>query len=311
LLGDFSKPELYKINTAFRPTLLFNECFMAKSRDFLQLLRAGSTAGPTALRNSKAYHLFGPKIIASRYGPGEADLLNLGFHVVPRPVSRKVSLLTSDAIESIAKQLQPKLADFRLTNYVQLRSAADSQSLFCGAGFSPRVADLARAFAIPISGDAELERQLFTVVESLDKDARIARDKEPEWFVAVALLSRAHRRGAGVHGEWTCKDLAESVRLIAEQNGELFSPTSRKIGDILRSLGLNTQTLGSIGRGLRISEALKDQIHQIALGFGICANDLFLPQFADAPVTCDRCDRIGLNFDDAGKKLRYELSGGV
>ena|SRR5438093_802542 len=129
-------------------------------------------------------------------------------------------------------------------------------------------------------------------------------------FSCSAVESRA-RRGPGALGSWTCKDLAESVRLIAEHSGESFAPKPRKIGEIIRSLGLNTQTSGSLGRGLTSSEALKDKIHQIALSFGICAGDLFFPEFADAPVSCDRCDRIGLNFDDAGKKLRYELSGGV
>ena len=34
---------------------------------------------------------------------------NLGFSVVVRPFSRKVPVLTSDALDSIAEQLQPKL----------------------------------------------------------------------------------------------------------------------------------------------------------------------------------------------------------
>jgi hypothetical protein len=165
---------------------------------------------------------------------------------------------------------------------------------------------MARALALPITGDAELEHQLLTIVEGHDKQARIARDSEPEWFVVRALLSRAHIRGPGAAVLWTCKDVANLVRFLAESAGESFNPTPRKVGDILRSLGLDTQRLGCHGRGLRRSPELRDRIHQIANQLGICEGDVGRPEFEVGYITCEYCVRYGLDFDSTGKKLRYE-----
>ena len=79
-----------------------------------------------------------------------------------------------------------------------------------------------------------------------------------------------------------------------------------QVGEILRSLGLRTQKLGSFGRGLRNSKELRDRIHEIAKDLGICAGDLLTPEFPDAPVSCARCERYGLNFDNTGRKIRFE-----
>lgn len=84
--------------------------------------------------------------------------------------------------------------------------------------------------------------------------------------------------------------------------------SSKGRGEILRSLGLNTQQLGCLGRGLEISSKLKDQIHEIEKGLGICAGDLLTPEFPDPTFVCARCEKYGLGFDNTGRKLRYYLS---
>jgi hypothetical protein len=306
LVGDASTPALYAINEAFRPTVLIDEFELgkdSKSRDFLRMLRAGSTMDQRVFRALRVYSLFGPKIIASRVGPGDAALASRGFYVVARASSRPVSVLTPSVLESIAQQLQPKLAAFRLYNYAHLKSVSASLPLY--AGFSPRVQDMARALALPITDDADLESQLLEIVRVHDQQGGVGRDGEPEWFVAIALLHLAHVLGPGAPRFWTAKILAEDVRSLGASRGESNTPTPRKVGEILRSLGLSTEKLGSLGRGLKNSAQLKDQIHEIAKGLGICRGDLLTPAFPDIPVTCARCERYGLNFDNTGRKIRY------
>lgn len=297
---------LYSVITECHPTLLLDEFELgkdSKSRDFMGLLRAGSRMGETVLRATGAYDVFGPKIMASREGPGDAALESRGLYVVARPFSRNVSGLTRSALESIAERLQPKLASFRLSNYARLKSA--SASFTMSAGLSARVQDMARALALPITGEAELESQLLTILESHDQEARVSRVGEPEWFVTIALLGLAPILGPGAPVLWTAKRIGEVAQIWAGFRGETFSPTPRKVGVILRSLGLNTRQLGSLGRGLESSSTLKDRIHAIAKGLGICAGDLLTPELPDPLGTCTLCERYGLNFDNTGKRLRY------
>ena len=177
LVGDASTPALYAINEAFRPTVLIDEFELgkdSKSRDFLRMLRAGSTMDQRVFRALRVYSLFGPKIIASRVGPGDAALASRGFYVVARASSRPVSVLTPSVLESIAQQLQPKLAAFRLYNYAHLKSVSASLPLY--AGFSPRVQDMARALALPITDDADLESQLLEIVRVHDQQGGVGRD---------------------------------------------------------------------------------------------------------------------------------------
>jgi hypothetical protein len=259
--------------------------------------------GQSVLRASGAYDLFGPKIIASRDGIGDSALESRGFFVVARPLSREISVLTPSALESIAEQLQPKLFAFRLNNYEKLKSMDPSFSP--KGSLNPRMQDMARALSLPLTGDADLESQLLTLVEAHAHRVGVRRDSEREWFVAVALLNLAHILGPGAPVRWTAKRISENARFSAESRGESFNPKPRKVGEILRSLGLNTQALGSLGRGLESSPKLKDRIHEIAKGLGVCAGDLVTPEFPDAPLSCARCEKYGLSFDNKGTKMPY------
>jgi hypothetical protein len=306
LVSDVSMGGLYRVITKYHPTLLLDEFEVgndSERRRLLRLLRAGSTMGQSVLRASGVFDLFGPKVIASRQEVGDAALESRGFFVVARPQSRKVSVLTPSTLELIAEQLQPKLAAFRLNNYWRLKTV--SESLTPSSRFSPRMQDMAHSLSLPLADDAELEFQLFRILESHDEQARVGRDGEPEWFVVIALLHLAHIRGPGAPIRWTAKLIAEHVRRNAARIGESFAPKPRKVGAILRPLGLHTQKLGSLGRGLERSPRLKEQIHEIAKGLGICAGDLYTPEFPDAPSTCAYCERHNLLFDNTGRKLRY------
>jgi hypothetical protein len=307
LVGDTSMPALYTINSALHPTLLIDEFEQgkdSKSRDLMRVLRAGSTMDQKILRASRVHDAFGPKIVASRQGPGDAALESRGLCVVARPSSSDVAVLTPSALESVALQLQPKLQAFRLNNYAKLKSANANRRL--DPGLSPRLQDMARCLALAANGDTELEHEVVAILACHDKQARVERYGEPEWAVVIALLSRIHVRGPGASAFCTAKDLALDVQAASRRMGESCAPTPRKVGEILRSLGLPTQKLGSLGRGLRISPELKVRVHEIANRLGICTGDLFTPEFPDSPTTCSLCERYGLNFDNTGRKLRYE-----
>jgi hypothetical protein len=309
IVGDISEAALYALSTAVQPTLLIDEFEPgsdSKGRNLQRLLRSGSTMGQKVLRASRASDLFGPKVIASRRGPGDAALDSRGFHIIARPSSRALAVLTPNAQAEIELRLQPKLLAFRLNNYIRLLHAEAYPNV--DSCLTARVHDMFRALKLPVSGNNELERELLAIVTLHDKQARIDRQSEPEWAVMIALLRYTHLRGPGAPTSVTAGQLAKSVQCVLEQSGESYRLTPKKVGVLLGSLGFRTKALGSLGRGVEISKEFVRSVHETATRHGICTADLLLPDVISDGFfgTCQDCEREGLMTDNEGKKLRYE-----
>ena len=88
IAGEISPAAFYTLITNLRPTLLLDEFELGadtQSRMLQRLLRNGSSMGQRIFRGSRAYDVFGPKVIASRQGAGDAALASRGLVVVSRP----------------------------------------------------------------------------------------------------------------------------------------------------------------------------------------------------------------------------------
>jgi hypothetical protein len=274
--GDISSAALYTLSTSLRPTLLLDEFETAgdaRSRSLQHLLRNGSSQGQRVFRGSRAYDVFGPKAIASRQGAGDLALASRGFVVAMGPTIRDLPALEPDVLEGIADRLQPKLLTFRLENYERVKPVALASSCL-----APRMLDIARALALPLLGDPDLERELVEIVKPHDAQAKVDRHGEPEWVVITALYSRIHR----ATNLLTVQELTLEVERVLANGGESYHLVPRKVGEILRSLGFSTQKLGNQGRGLRISKELVLSIHKTAKNFGVCRADMLCPEATDS-----------------------------
>jgi hypothetical protein len=307
LAADISSAGLYSVIDRLRPTILIDDFDYAadsKTRDLLRLLRNGSTAGLRVYRATRAYQLFGPKIISSRQAPTDAVLKSCGLVVVARPSSVDLSVLTNNALETVQQRLQPKLLGFRLQNYPRL---VDQNSRSLPSGLTPWTKEMFRALALPLMGDVELEHELLEILTPHNMEAVVDRQTEPEYFVMTALLTRVHLLHAGPNMV-TVKELAEMTEHFLREAGEPYRLTARKVGAVLRSLGFRTQKLGNLGRGLRISKDLVLETHIKAKSFGICVGDMRSPRtlrFTGPTTCCRQCYELGLLFDNDGKELPY------
>jgi hypothetical protein len=299
--ADITAAALYSLCGALRPTLLLDELELdstARSRDLGRLLRSGSTQGQKVLRHGKAYDLFGPKVIVSRQEPSDAALASRALFVAIRPSNRDLPPLDEASLSNIADQLQPRLFAFRLRNY---RQAGSSE--LAANGLSPRMKDIARALAIPLLGDAELESGVIEMLRPQDAQAKVKRGGDPEWVVATALYALSHRAA----NYWTVKEITGEVDDVLGGYGETYDLAPRKVGDILRSLGFRTEKLGNQGRGVRVTQDLCRSIHGTAKALGLCRADLLDPQAVMGGYggsRCERCEELGLVVDDRGNRLR-------
>ena len=79
------------------------------------------------------------------------------------------------------------------------------------------------------------------------------------------------------------------------------------MGEILRSLGLRTEQLGNQGRGLRLTQAVVRQIHELARDLGLNRSDILhwiTVEGGYGGYPCSLCTELGLMVRVDGQPLR-------
>jgi hypothetical protein len=215
------------------------------------------------------------------------------------PTGRFLPELGRSTQEGIANQFQGQLLRYRLENY----SRPLSDGLSKRADFVPRMRDLTRALAAPLFGHQQFEQLLIEDLQPQNQGAKLNLHSEPEWVVGTALFADAHH----YRGVFTVGDLTIEVNNLLGKIGETYLLEPRAVGNYLRSLGFNPLKLGSIGRGLRMTQQLARQVHKLAADLGIKRADIEYYQALDqgyAGKCCSLCDEYGLLVQEDGTKLR-------
>ena len=92
--------------------------------------------------------------------------------------------------------------------------------------------------------------------------------------------------------------IAISINQKLAFQGEDFRIGARRVGWILKSLGVSTQRLGSLGRGIMFTPSNKRQVHAIARRLGISRATISTQQGSKAGYggsRCPLCDEFGLS----------------
>ena len=236
-------------------------------------------------------------------GPTDGALASRVVLISMLPTHRSLPELDPATQEKIGKEFQGQFLDYRLQNYSRISTTVALEM----PDFTPRMRDLARALAAPLLGHRQLEQQLLNDLQPQNEEAKFSRHNEPEWAVATALFQECHR----TMGPLTVGSLTDTVNEVLGRIGETYALQPRAVGDVLRTLGLQTCKLGNLGRGLRITQQLASQVHQLACDLGIKRSDIMNYQAVDAGYAgsfCKLCDDYGLLVQEDGTKLRPHVS---
>ena len=302
LANDLSPASLYLLPSTIMPTLLIDEFesgSRGQHRDLLSFLRSGSTQGGSVYRAGKPYPTFCAKVISSRPGLTDGALASRAVFISMLPTHRSLPELDPATVEKIGKEFQGQFLDYRLQNYWRVSTKATLEM----PDFAPRTRDLARALAAPLQGHPQLTQQMLDDLEPLNEEAKLSRHSEPEWAVATALFQECH----STTGSLTVGTLTRSVNEVLGRIGETYALQPRAVGDVLRSLRVETCKLGNLGRGLRITQQLTQKVHQLASDLGIKRSDIVGYQAVEAGYSglpCRLCDDYGLLMREDGTKLR-------
>ena len=184
------------------------------------------------------------------------------------------------------------MLDFRLRNFhlvrpPQLAGASDLNS---------RTLQTARSLAVPLQGDEFVEAKLISSLRQQDQEADAVRHEQMELVVVEALFRLAHEKPAG---ELFVQQIASRANDILAEQGDDRRFKPRRVGSILRSLGIHTERLGSWGRGICISPHHQRQVHRLAHTFRITRRDtsnwMAVKVGSGGGPQCSLCEEFGLD----------------
>jgi hypothetical protein len=308
IAGDVRSGSIYKLVDVWDPTLIIDEFEQGGSAanfELLRLLRTGSMPGAPIFRNAIPFSTYGMKIIASRQPVADAALSSRGLVISLLPDKCESPPLDEATLQKIEQEFQSKLCLFRLQNYAAVKNFSIPPSTL--NVLSPRMRQIARALLTPHLGDAGITSELLEVLVIYDDEARIDHLLEPEWLVAETLLTICHE--GSKYGRFESStlvgDVAKEVNEKCRDRHEEHHLSAKKVGMVLRSLGLSTTRLGRSGRGFIFTPSLKRKIHEIAAQLGIDRRTLALVvalRVNYGGARCSLCEELrltaGLSFTE-------------
>ena len=294
LVTDVRPAALYSLPVFLKPTLLIDECDLGSSgadQHLLRLIRAGSTPGIHVPRNGHIYDLFCSKAVAARLLPDDGAVASRSVSIPMLPTGRSLPAFDPQLISDEVDNLQAELLDFRLRNFhlirrPQLQAASDLNS---------RTLQIARSLAAPLQCNESLEAKLISSLRQQDQEADEFRQEQPEWVVVEALFRLAHEK---LGGDLLVQQIAMRANDILAERGDDRRFKPRRVGSILRSLGIKTERLGSWGRGICISPNHRRQVHRLAQSFRITRRDTtgwMALKNGYGGLPCQLCGEFGLN----------------
>jgi hypothetical protein len=239
-----------------RPTLLINCSEVSpKLQNFFEASSYHGTSIPT--NTGELVDTFGIKALAS----SDHVFMDsaLGLAVPPRRGGMPALWNEPDLVE-LAARFQPQLLQCRLDRWQQVAASTWDQQEFA----SP-TRELAHGFGICLPSD-QLRGELVGLLRGHEEEAQVACSTNDRALVIEGLLAVCHdpqKESVFV------ASLTAIVNTIFKMRGETSQLKPRRVGALLKSLGIPAERLGKAGRGLLLREQTRAAIHTLAKEFAV------------------------------------------
>ena len=117
----------------------------------------------------------------------------------------------------------------------------------------------------------ELQSELILLLQEDDKDARAEEGLRLECIVLEALLFLCHE---GARTSVFVEEVTKTVNRILSGRSAGQKVLPRGVGAKLKSLGFYTERLGSRGRGIILTEAIRGRAHQMAMVYNLSSTQI-------------------------------------
>jgi hypothetical protein len=278
VVTDPTSSGLRTLPMQLRPTLVVEVSTV--TRALLRTLRATNRKRASVSAGAKLLDPSCPKIVVACAPPLDPAMVGFPLEIALAPEERHTPPLDLAEVEQICAELQKKLESYRLTNL----NAATAVDLDLD-GLTPPMREAARNFATCVVDDKELRAGIVALFESRDREIRIDRTTRLEAITLEPLLVGSH----DASGMIPVMDLTAKVNSILTGRGSAEQVSPEKVGWILRSLGLRTESIRRGLKGLVLNDQTKSVIHRLARAYGVRSL-----QHGVLNTACQDCLELGL-----------------
>lgn len=265
LLGDIDVAALATLPAQLAPTLLLNQRGLRPG--ITRVLQGSCNRHFRVARGKRALELFGAKAFSVDAGSTTGPAIEVCISPSPRP------LLTEAVEKEIATDLQAKLLRYRMVYQRRVRDAkVDCDKFF------PMTCEEIHPWLAPLCDCPDLRDTISDYLLEIRQDAAGQRFTDPRCVVAEGALSFCHEPD---RREFFVRELSERVNALLKGRHEETELTDKKVGLVLRNLGIRAQRV-TAGYKVLLSDAIRERIHAIARSYRALS-------LQDGVVRCRHC----------------------
>src|ERR1700688_5147518 len=105
-----------------------------------------------------------------------------------------------------------------------------------------------------------MQKGVIELLKEFDEQVRVDRSCELNAMVLKGVLSHCHQVDSQ---RVFVREIAATVNDFYREEGESLKISNKKVGHVLKNLGLYTRRLGNAGRGLILDRASKNRAHEL------------------------------------------------
>lgn len=259
-VGEIDRAAVCSIPSGWQPTILIDHA--SDSRKSRDLLVISSHRGSHLPWKGGFADAFCAKAFYCGVSHGLEDFGTAAIRVHLTPSRGRLSILDAKSKSRISEELQPKFLDYRTANHV-----AVGESQFDLPNHSSDIRILARILGGCIVGAPGIQDRLVQMLEAEEEAVRAGcwRDERCIAIESMIFDCRTREQGKVYVGE-----IKKTAETIGRCRGESTALEARKIGDILRSLGLHPKRDGQ-GFSITLTENVRRHIDALARDFDVAA----------------------------------------
>ena len=129
-----------------------------------------------------------------------------------------------------------------------------------------------------------MQKGVIELLKEFDEQVRVDRSCELNAMVLKGVLSHCHQVDSQ---RVFVREIAATVNEFYREEGESLKISNKKVGHVLKNLGLYTRRLGNAGRGLILDRATQNRAHEL------CYANEVLPNSDEGPA-CGYCHNLQL-----------------
>ena len=273
--GAVTPAPIFRAIERHHGTLILDEADFRQSdakAEVIKILNMGYQSGFPVLRTEgdnyevRAYRVFGPKIIATRFRFQDPALENRCLTVrMGQTRRRDLPLNLPTSFDEDARLLRNKLLTYRLKTLLTLRLPPT----YLTHGLEPRLAQVLG----PLMAIMPEHETLLTLARQLQEDVTTEQGDSLEAHVAVTLLGAYSKGQEPPSVSSVCDGVRKMLITESAPQREFGQVTPKKIGSIIREFGLKTVRGPTGNRAYVIKHWRQDAIDAMVARFGLDAQE--------------------------------------